>query len=303
VRLYATFCTLAANDLAHSAAVSDRTEVVTGHVPSADGECESGANVAPVPASRAPAGRTAEEEEEEEAGALYGLWTDKSQWIMCEARIRHLQPLSRCRVKLSQASTNLSHIDGAGHSYRLAPWGRCSVLLKGWHVSRLARARDSACVRASERESLCVALFPLRAFVAPSKAGRAQIAYSPVSRLKRTRAPLSTIAPNPISLETQGVDRALQLVSQGERLIQVVFDFPQRAVAPGQVCSCPFCSMPVRTYPVLFVHSDGMVAHPGTHAGSGVLSQRSVPRKRPHTCSWPHLAWHLARFLADVHVR
>jgi hypothetical protein len=128
--------------------------VVTGHVPSADGERESGANVAPVPASRAPAGRTAEEEEEEKgAGALYGLWTDKSEWIMCEARIRHLQPLSRCRVKLSQASTNLSHIDGADHSYRLAPWGRCPVLLKAWHASRLARARDSARVRACERAS------------------------------------------------------------------------------------------------------------------------------------------------------
>ena len=98
-------------------------------MPCADGECDSGAKGAPAPASRAPAGRTAaeegeEEEEEEEAGALCGLWKDTSEWIMCEARIRHLQPLSRCRVKLSQASTNLSHIDGADHSFRLAPWGR-----------------------------------------------------------------------------------------------------------------------------------------------------------------------------------
>ena len=168
VRLYVTLCTLAANGLAHSAAVSDRTEVVTGHVPCADGECESGANVAPVPASRVPAGKTVDEEEEGGgAGALYGMWTEKSEWIMCQARIRHLQPLSRCRVKLSQASTDLSHIDGADHSFRLSPWGRCPVLLKAWHASRLARARARARVRACARESLCAALFPLRASDSP----------------------------------------------------------------------------------------------------------------------------------------
>jgi len=140
--------------------------------------------------------------------------------------------------------------------------------------------------RESESESLCVAHVPLRAPVAPNKAGRALSAQRPISRLKptpaplsliahehvrlclsssqtqtraplslltQTRAPLTLIAPTPFPLETQGVDRALQLASEGERLIQVIFDFPQRAVAPGQVCSCPFCALPVRTCPVKLI--------------------------------------------------
>ena len=80
------------------------------------------ANAWPSPPSREFADRTAEV-----TSALGGLQADTTEWIACQARFRHLQPLSRCRVMLSQVSNHLLHLAGSDRSYHLSPWGWCPL--------------------------------------------------------------------------------------------------------------------------------------------------------------------------------
>ena len=110
----------------------DLAELVAGHAPCAEAEDRNctdtmqdgfGADALPSPPSRESADRTAEG-----AAALGGLEADTTAWIACQARIRHLQPLSRCRVMLSQVPNHLSHLAGIDHSYHLSPWGWCPLL-------------------------------------------------------------------------------------------------------------------------------------------------------------------------------
>jgi hypothetical protein len=85
-----------------------------------------------------------------------------------------------------------------------------------------------------------------------------------------------SLANPPHLLAIQGLERASELVAEGRRLIEVVFDMPQRAVAPGQVCPCPLLPSQVCMSLVLFLHEPGSICRLREHTTIVWIVRRSL---------------------------